>query len=142
MQTGLFVDAQKRTRFFHGVNAVRKVPPFHPRLHGPADGSTSLTADDALRLKSWGFNVVRLGVLWNAVYPGAGQVNTTYLAAVRDIVEMLDAHGIMTLVDMHQDAMYNDFDITLCPDHSSSCPYYSSSCSVLSAILPDARRVT
>ena len=71
----------------------------------------SLTAADAVLLRSFGFNVVRLGVLWNAVYPGGatGPVNTSYLDAAVATVDMLAEHGIYTLVDMHQDAMSSYF---------------------------------
>jgi endoglycosylceramidase len=51
-------------------------------------------------------NVVRLGVLWQAVVPHAdGQVNHEYLANVSKLVTMLGEHGIYTLIDMHQDVL-------------------------------------
>ena len=74
-ETQFFIDDDGRARFFHGVNAVEKLPPFHPALDG-FDPVRSLSAVDAARLSGWGFNVVRLGVMWQAVVPDAsGQVN-------------------------------------------------------------------
>ena len=54
--TQFFVDDDGRARFFHGVNAVEKLPPFHPVLEG-FDPVRSLSVEDAARLSGWGFNV-------------------------------------------------------------------------------------
>eukprot|EP00937_MAST-01D_sp_MAST-1D-sp2_P001081 g1081.t1 len=107
--THFFVDEDGRARFFHGVNAVEKIPPFHPVLDG-FDPVRSLSPIDAANLARWGFNVVRLGVMWQAVVPDAtGQVNATFLASVARIVRTLADAGIYTLVDMHQDVMGGRF---------------------------------
>ena len=98
------VDAQGRTRLFHGVNAVEKLPPYLPSSN--ATGGAALNDDDLEALAGWGFNVVRLGVLWRATMPsGPGEVNATYLEEVRSLVGRLHARGIYTLVDMHQDVL-------------------------------------
>ena len=72
---------------------------------GAFDTARSLGRDDAARLQSWGFNVVRLGVMWPAVMPAEGVVNTTYLDEVRSMIEMLHEFGVETLVDLHQDVL-------------------------------------
>eukprot|EP00936_MAST-01D_sp_MAST-1D-sp1_P000590 g590.t1 len=111
--TGLFVDGYGRARFFHGVNAVEKVAPFLP-AHGPNvpfDMHRSLNADDMRFLHDeWGFNLVRLGVLWNAAMPekgpsNQGLLNASYLADARTLVDELDAAGLYTIVDAHQDTL-------------------------------------
>lgn len=99
---GLFVDGQGRRRVFHGVNAVEKVAPFLPTT-GETNTLNSLNAEDAALLKSWGFNVVRLGVMWPAVTPSPGVVNTTYLSEVKKMMGVLAEAGVYTLVDLHQD---------------------------------------
>ena len=58
-----FVDEKKRSKIFHGVNAVYKVPPYYPQTEG-FDVNNSLSEIDSKNLRSWGFNVVRLGVMW------------------------------------------------------------------------------
>ena len=103
-----FVDEAGRTRIFHGVNAVEKLPPFLPQATGFSI-ERSLSEIDAANLSSWGINVVRLGVLWVGVMPAPGQVNQTYLEAARSMVRMLASHGIYTLIDMHQDVMGSRF---------------------------------
>jgi endoglycosylceramidase len=103
--TGFFIDESGRTRLFHGVNAVEKIPPFHPVLEG-FDPVRSLSEIDAKNLAAWGMNVVRLGVLWQAVVPHAdGKIDYEYLANVSKLVNVLGENGIYTLVDMHQDVM-------------------------------------
>ena len=52
----------------------------------------------------WGFNFVRLGVMWEAVEKSEGIFDTEYLAEVNDLINSLGAAGIYTMVDMHQDA--------------------------------------
>ena len=51
---------------FHGVNMVYKIPPYIPSTAG-FDPELSLTDLEIDNLKSWGFNFVRLGVMWEAV---------------------------------------------------------------------------
>lgn len=102
--SGHFVDEDGRALIFHGVNAVEKLQPFLPQQTG-FDPMRSLSEIDAASLASWGFNVVRLGVMWVAVMPAPGAINHTYLAAVNQTVSMLAAHGIYTILDMHQDSM-------------------------------------
>jgi len=105
--TGMMVDVHGNTRIFHGVNAVQKLPPFLP-TSGSFDVIHSLADSDLTSLTGWGFNVVRLGVLWSAVTPtadidGVGVVNVTYLAEVKSLIAKLEARGIYTIVDAHQD---------------------------------------
>jgi len=76
------------------------------------DTTRSLNADDAAQLAGWGFNVVRLGVLWQAVAPSGPEpssFNYSYLAEVKLTIETLAARGIYTIVDMHQDVLGDRF---------------------------------
>ena len=100
---GYLKDERGRNRLFRGVNAVYKAPPWHP-VTDWYDSNTSLAREDMEQLAAWGFNVVRLGVLWPGVEPEPGVYDEAYLATMRAIVEDLAAHGIYTIVDFHQDA--------------------------------------
>jgi len=53
----------------------------------------------------WGFNFVRLGVMWEAVETAPGVYNDTYLTEVDTLITKLGKKGIYTLVDAHQDVM-------------------------------------
>jgi len=52
-------------------------------------------------LASWGFNLVRLGVMWEAVERQPGVYDYTYLKKVNDLINKLGQKGIYTLVDAH-----------------------------------------
>jgi len=71
-------DPLNRHTIFHGVNIVYKVDPYLPDST-VFSGSDSLTDQDIDNLYSWGFNLVRLGVMWEAVETSPGQYNFTYL---------------------------------------------------------------
>eukprot|EP00930_Biecheleria_cincta_P018359 TRINITY_DN14328_c0_g2_i1.p1 TRINITY_DN14328_c0_g2~~TRINITY_DN14328_c0_g2_i1.p1 ORF type:complete len:673 (-),score=85.83 TRINITY_DN14328_c0_g2_i1:149-2167(-) len=101
---GHFVDSAGRVLILHGVNVVQKSFPWHPSLGG-FDAKSSLNSEDMMNLKKWGFNVVRLGVMWPGVEPRMGEYNATYLGIMRQIIDDLYSHGIYTVVDLHQDSM-------------------------------------
>ena len=54
-------------------------------------------------LRSWGINLVRLGVMWEAVETSEGVYNLTYLDEVNKLINKLGQKGIYTMVDFHQD---------------------------------------
>ena len=94
-----FVDEFGRARIFHGVNAVYKIPPWYPETEG-FDPKNSLTDIDAKTLKSWGFNVVRLGVMWPGVEPTKGNYNFTYLDQMETIIKNLGNEGIFVILGL------------------------------------------
>ena len=89
---------------FHGVNVVYKIPPYIPGSE-EFDSQTSLTDDDIANLKKWGMNMVRLGVMWEAVETSEGNYNKTYLSEIDALITKLGEAGIYTLVDAHQDVL-------------------------------------
>lgn len=104
-----FVDENKRTLIFHGVNAVYKIAPWHPATTG-YDSTSTLSSTDAANLKDWGFNVVRLGVMWPGVEPGArGAYNQTYLDQIETIVKNLAKEDIYVVLDLHQDLLHRKY---------------------------------
>jgi len=104
-----FIDANGNTRIFRGVNAVYKIAPWIPSSEG-FDSQTTLSELDAQNLKAWGFNVVRLGVMWPGVEPGpAGAVSKDYLDSVQEVVNILAEHDVHVVLDMHQDLFARDY---------------------------------
>jgi len=93
-------DAQGRVVNLHGINMVFKRPPYAPDATGFGD-------DDAAFLAAEGFNVVRVGVIYTAVEPSPGVYDDVYLDRIRATVDALAAHGIVALLDFHQD-LYNE----------------------------------
>mmetsp|Transcript_46707 Transcript_46707/g.117590 ORF Transcript_46707/g.117590 Transcript_46707/m.117590 type:complete len:646 (-) Transcript_46707:43-1980(-) len=102
------VDASARVHIFHGVNVVYKEFPWYPKSD-KFDPQDSLTDEDMAHLREWGFNVVRLGVMWPGLEPYRGHVNQTYLQEVLSITKRLAEHGLYTLIDFHQDLLSRHF---------------------------------
>ena len=89
------VDAEGRILLPHGINYVVKQPPFDP-LNGFGAADASLLAASGLR-------AVRLGVLFDALMPEPGRIDTTYLHQITQMVDLLAHDHIAVLLDMHQD---------------------------------------
>lgn len=97
-------DQYGRHVIYHGVNVVYKVAPYLPdRVN--FDPQDSLTEKDIFDLQNWGVNLVRLGVMWEAVESAPGVYNQTYLKQIDDLITKLGEAGIYTLLDAHQDVM-------------------------------------
>jgi len=97
-----YVDRQGRARVFHGVNIVYKEWPWYP-ASGAFDPENSLADEDIDLLAKWGFNVVRLGIMWPGVEPARGNVDVAYLRQISNITQRLGRRGIYTILDLHQD---------------------------------------
>jgi len=57
------------------------------------------------QLVKWGFNLVRLGVMWEAVERQPGVYDQVYLDKVDKLITKLGEKGIYTMVDAHQDVL-------------------------------------
>ncbi|CAO3574814.1 unnamed protein product [Mortierella alpina] len=97
-----FIDAQGRTRFFHGTNMVMKHFPWHHDVEKFVP-SWSIVDKDIEVMKALNINSIRLGVHWAGVEPVRGQYNQTYLDITNGIIKKLQDNNIYTLVDQHQD---------------------------------------
>jgi endoglycosylceramidase len=93
-------DADGRVLTVAGVNMVNKLTPYTPAADGFDD------ADGAF-LAANGLSAVRVGVIWKALEPEPGVFNDSYLASIASTVNMLGSHGVVSLLDFHQD-MYNE----------------------------------
>ena len=82
----------------HGINMVYKLPPYYPAAVGFDD-------DDAAFLHSIGFNAVRVGIIWKALEPQPGVFDDAYLFEIASTVDTLAKHGIVSLLDFHQDLL-------------------------------------
>jgi endoglycosylceramidase len=104
---------------------VEKNPPYE--LTEAPGKAWNFSAADAKAIAGLGFDVVRLGILWQGLEPGSGgpdnpaicapgrpgnphtynaSVVASYLNAVRRTVDLLGRYHVYTLLDMHQD-VYN-----------------------------------
>ena len=105
----VFVDCHNRQRIFNGVNLVwkgEKLP----------DGSTGgyigpWNKKHFAQFAAWGFNVARLGLIWDAVEPSPGIYNEDYLNWIGEMLDLCREYGLYAYLDMHQDlysALYSD----------------------------------
>ncbi|KAF3913602.1 hypothetical protein ABW20_dc0110704 [Dactylellina cionopaga] len=97
-----FIDAEGRSRHFHGTNMVKKKFPWHEDVVN-FDPGWSVVDRDIQYLRDMNINVVRLGVHWAGVEPVRGEYNQTYLDVTDGIIKRFQENGIYTLVDQHQD---------------------------------------
>lgn len=98
-----FVDEHDRTVILHGVNVGKKTAPF-------IRPESEFNAGDIERIRSWGFNVVRLGVIWEGIEPTRGEIDGSYLDRVEELVRQFTDSGIHVFIDMHQDLYSREFD--------------------------------
>ena len=65
------------------------------------DSNSSLSQHDFDQLKSWGMNVIRLGVMWEPAEPTQGQWNETYYEEMLKLVRMGANSGVYFIIDQH-----------------------------------------
>lgn len=95
IQGQCFIDPEGRQVLLHGSNWVNK-----DRLMG------YLMEDDPAsfaRLRDWGFNCLRLGLIWDGLEPQPGTYNEIYLRGIDRQIELAHQYGLFVLLDMHQD---------------------------------------
>jgi endoglycosylceramidase len=88
-------DASRRVVLLHGMNLVAKF------RESPA--ARGFGADDATWLAANGFDVVRLGLVADAIMPTPGVIDAAYLRSFTRTVDLLTTHGLLVLIDLHQD---------------------------------------
>ena len=103
------LDNDGRYSVFHGVNVVIKLPPYLPDLDKFDPFFSLNTPYDFKIMKKMGFNMVRLGVIWEAVEKEPGVYDMEYLEKVEEIINNLGKNGIYTMVDAHQDVFSRNF---------------------------------
>ncbi len=95
-------NASGATVLVHGVNMVNKLAPYTPAAAGFGTAAAATLAGD-------GFDVVRVGVLYQALEPQPGHFDMAYLDSIASTVATLAAHGVYSLIDFHQDEMSAEF---------------------------------
>ena len=93
-------DRTGRVVILHGLNMVYKRPPYAP-------DATDFGADDARFLRRFGFNTIRLGVIYAGVEPQPGRYDERYLNRIARTERQLARRGVFTQLDFHQD-LYNE----------------------------------
>ncbi|MFO7729820.1 MAG: cellulase family glycosylhydrolase [Spirochaetia bacterium] len=90
-----FIDHKGNHLILHGMNMVCKDK---DRAYiGPWD------VHDFEKLKHWGFNVIRLGIIWDGLEPEPGVYDHNYLSKIDQFIQFAKAMDIYVYLDMHQD---------------------------------------
>lgn len=98
-------DTADREVLLRGVNVNQLVDFYAPRPEVPS--TLPLTEQDFAGIAADGFNVVRLGLSWSALEPDRGRYDEAYVDRIRVAVAQAKAHGLYTVLDMHQDGWSN-----------------------------------
>ena len=103
------LDNNGRYSIFHGVNVVVKLPPYLPNLDQFDPYMSLNTQYDLETMKRLGFNMVRLGVMWEAVEKQPNIYDYDYLDKIEKIINKLGENGIYTMIDAHEDVFARNF---------------------------------
>lgn len=90
-----FIDSTGREVILHGLNFVNKDK---EKGYHYADDSLSI-----VKMKQWGINCIRLGIIWDGMEPAPGKISEAYLQQLDERVRWIARQGIYVLLDMHQD---------------------------------------
>jgi len=89
------LDSQGRQVLLRGMNVtgLEEAKDMRP---GPVP-----TSQDFAEMAADGFDVVRLPINWSRLEPKPGQLSRSYLDQIRSVVNDAAAHGIYTILDLH-----------------------------------------
>ena len=98
-----FVDNYGRHVILNGINVINK----------SKDQGYLVSEDSTLysKLRGWGFNSVRFGIIWDGIEPEPGVYNEEYLQGIDQHIQWAADNDIFVVLDMHQDlysALYSD----------------------------------
>jgi endoglycosylceramidase len=98
-----FVDSFGRQVILNGINKVNK----NQKMNYTDNDSVSAYE----QLARFGFNCIRLGIIWDGVEPQPGKYDERYLDKIEEKINGAAQNGIYVLLDMHQDlysVLYSD----------------------------------
>ena len=95
-------DSAGREVLLRGVNVNQLVDYGQPDKSKPTVRPLA-EADYAQMASQYGFDVQRLNLSWSQLEPARGQFSQAYIARIRQAVNWAAAHGLYTVLDMHQD---------------------------------------
>ncbi len=90
-----FLDSKGRQIILHGVNLVNK----NPKVNYLGDE----TIEDFAKMRQWGFNCIRLGIIWSGVEPEPGIYDEQYLLGIDKRIIWAKENELYVILDMHQD---------------------------------------
>lgn len=98
-----FIAPDGRQILLSGINFISKNP---EENYMPTQGMETFE-----QFRQWGFNCIRLGIIWDGLEPEPGQYNEDYLTEIDKRIQWAADNDIYVYLDMHQDlygAKYSD----------------------------------
>ncbi|MCR2823490.1 cellulase family glycosylhydrolase [Lederbergia panacisoli] len=96
-----FTDKLGRQVVLHGVNMVCK--------DRSQNYIGSWSEKDFEKIKTWGLNVIRLGVIWDGIEPEPGIYDDDYIEKLQQLIQMANQYNLFVFLDMHQDLFSSEF---------------------------------
>ncbi|WP_113674206.1 cellulase family glycosylhydrolase [Vallitalea guaymasensis] len=102
-----FIDNYNRERIFNGINMVYKGN--YDESSGKKNYITDWNENHFKWLVDNGFNIIRLGIIWDGVEHEMGIYDEKYLDWIGGILDLCEQYDIYAFLDMHQDLYSNKF---------------------------------
>ncbi|WP_341216346.1 cellulase family glycosylhydrolase [uncultured Wocania sp.] len=96
-----FIDSLGRNLVLHGISVCNKDPKTNYLGH--------ISPEEFAMFKDWGFNVIRLGIIWDGLEPEPGKYNQEYLKGIDEMIQWATDNDLYVFLDMHQDLFSVDF---------------------------------
>ena len=90
-----FIDPEGRHIIFSGINFISKNP---AEKYLPPEGPEIFQ-----QFNNWGFNCIRLGIIWDGLEPEPGKYNEEYLVEIDKRIQWASDNELYVYLDMHQD---------------------------------------
>ncbi len=103
------LDEVGRECIFNGINIIYKGVK-DENVMGGKKYTTDFSPNTFKELKNKGINLVRLGIIWDAIEHDMGVYNDEYIHWVKGIMDNCEENGIAVYLDMHQDLYSRIFD--------------------------------
>jgi len=91
----LFRDQHQRELILNGINLIIK-----DSIRGYVCG---MVQEDFKKISDWGFNVIRLGIIWDGLEPEPGVYNDSMFQCLDERIGWARENGLYVILDMHQD---------------------------------------
>lgn len=90
-----FIDVEGDQIILHGINYVNK--------SAKIDKENFSNPENFKLMKKWGFNCIRLGVIWAGIEPQPGVYDEAYLKDIDYQIQLAADNNMYVFLDMHQD---------------------------------------
>ena len=96
-----FRDQHNRELILNGINLIIK-----DAEQGYVCG---MPEEEFIQIRDWGFNVIRLGIIWDGLEPEPGKYSESQFQCLDQAIEWARENGLYVILDMHQDLYSRQF---------------------------------